>query len=192
MALPEEIQREIEERLETQRVSGYQPVMVRMPDRSEGCRLCKTTKGEFGVSMVGEQVEEPEKCFVWALVTVCGTCAKDEKKRDQLIQEMLKLPRGPVKHELPDPDAVRASPSGQPVIGYAQIMLHVWYTGDPTNPTGEVAVEATPNLPFPYWMIGCEHFIRATAQKSHAGYEEAIDLLVKGALQSRGKFTKPE
>ena len=42
-------------------------------------------------------------------------------------------------------------------------------------------------LEFGYWMAACEYFLHKTAQKSPAGYEKAMELLIKGAMTWRDK-----
>lgn len=189
----EEAKAEINEHLETQRLCGYWPVMVRFPGESGFCRSCgKKGTGNFGVGTLGERVEKPEKCYVWTIVSTCGECHEDERKMKALIEKMLQLPRPPVQRVPPDPDRVPAAPSGRQVLGYAEMAVRVWYVGDPLDPKAEAVIESVPHVPFPYWMVGCEHFIRAAAQKSALGYEEAIDSLVRGALVSKGKFEQQE
>lgn len=36
--------------------------------------------------------------------------------------------------------------------------------------------------PFDFYMMACEYLLHKTAQKSAAGYEKAMELLVKGAM----------
>ncbi len=81
---------------------------------------------------------------------------------------------------------VPPTPSGREASGYGEILIRVWPIGDWKN--AECAIAAPKDLPFPFFMVACEHLIRATAQKSGKGYEEAIDLLVEGALKSKGKL----
>ncbi len=38
------------------------------------------------------------------------------------------------------------------------------------------------DAPFEFWMMACEYFMHKTAQKSGAGYERAMELLMKGAM----------
>jgi len=40
---------------------------------------------------------------------------------------------------------------------------------------------------FGYWMAACEYFLHKTAQRSSAGYEKALELLIKGAMTWRDK-----
>lgn len=77
------------------------------------------------------------------------------------------------------------APSGKPAHGYAQILIEVWSREDWKS--AEAAIHMADNVPFPFLMVACEHLIRCTAQKSGAGYEKAIDLLVEGALKSKGR-----
>lgn len=78
------------------------------------------------------------------------------------------------------------APSGEPANGYGEIMIQIWPKKDWES--AEVAIRKPPELPFPFMMVACEHLIRATAQASGLGYEKAIDLLVDGALKSKGKI----
>lgn len=38
------------------------------------------------------------------------------------------------------------------------------------------------DAPFGFWMIACEYFMHKVAQKSNAGYEKAMEILMKGAM----------
>ena len=43
------------------------------------------------------------------------------------------------------------------------------------------------DAPFDFWMMACEYLLHKTAQKSNKPYEDAISLLVKGALTYKDK-----
>lgn len=84
------------------------------------------------------------------------------------------------------------SPSGKPASAYGEILVRVWMTGPKDDPaaSAEVAIAGEPDMPFPFWMVGCEHLMTATAQKSKAGFEKALELLVEGAMTTQGKLVK--
>jgi hypothetical protein len=54
---------------------------------------------------------------------------------------------------------------------------------------GQVQIDAYQvhniDAPFDFWMMACEYLLHKTAQKSKAGYEKAMELLVKGAMTYR-------
>jgi hypothetical protein len=84
------------------------------------------------------------------------------------------------------------APSGKASNGYGEIVIRVWMTGPKEDPTSgaEAAIMGPSEMPFPFWMIGCEHLMTMTAQKSRAGFEKALELLVEGAMTNRGKLVK--
>jgi hypothetical protein len=91
--------------------------------------------------------------------------------------------------EIPETPNVPEPPSGRKPDGYGEIRIGVWlYKEEQGKPDAEVAIAAPDDMPFVYYMLGCEHMIRFTAQKSNAGYEKAIDLLVDGALKGKGRI----
>lgn len=84
------------------------------------------------------------------------------------------------------------APSGKPAAAYGEILVRVWLTGPKDDPasSAEAAILGPGNMPFPFWMIGCEHLMTLTAQKSKAGFEKALELLAEGAMTNRGKVLK--
>ncbi len=55
---------------------------------------------------------------------------------------------------------------------------------------GEVAIGTEDGLPEPefgYWMMACEYLMHIVAQKSNAGYEKAMELLMQGAMSYEHK-----
>ena len=53
---------------------------------------------------------------------------------------------------------------------------------------GEVAIGVDdPEPEFGYWMMACEYLMHVVAQKSSAGYEKAMELLMKGAMSYEHK-----
>jgi len=85
------------------------------------------------------------------------------------------------------------APSGAKATGYGEILVKVWFTGPPEDPPkgAECAIGSPEGMPFPFWMVAAEHLMTATAQKSNAGFEKAIELLTEGAMTNRGKHLKP-
>lgn len=84
------------------------------------------------------------------------------------------------------------SPSGKEANGYGEIMIRVWATGpkDKKWEGAEAVILAPPGMPFPFFMVAAEHLMTAVAQKSGAGFERALELLVEGATTNRGKTRK--
>lgn len=84
------------------------------------------------------------------------------------------------------------APSGKKAHGYGEIMIRVWATGPEDDPWkgAEAVILTPPGLPFPFYMVGAEHLMTAVAQKSDAGFERALELLVEGATTNRGKIKK--
>lgn len=84
------------------------------------------------------------------------------------------------------------APSGKPASAYGEFLVRVWFTGPKDDPFAgaECAIKAPPGIPFPYWMIAAEHMATAMAQKSGAGFERALELLVEGATTNRGRHLK--
>lgn len=81
------------------------------------------------------------------------------------------------------------TPSGKKASGHGQILIEVWPIGDWES--AEVHIKSPENLPFGFWMVACEHMIRATAQRSNAGYDKAVGLLIEAAiLKNKGGFLK--
>ena len=63
----------------------------------------------------------------------------------------------------------------------AEFRVTVYPSGD--FDSAEVRVECSEDEPpFVYWMAMTEYLLHLTAQKSDAGYEAALDLLRKGAM----------
>ena len=83
------------------------------------------------------------------------------------------------------------APSGGKIVGYGQILIDVWFTGDTKNPTGEVAIRGNQVMPLEFYVLGCEHLMRLAATKSSAGFERALELLVEGAMEGRNVKLKP-
>jgi hypothetical protein len=85
------------------------------------------------------------------------------------------------------------TPSGKQATGYGQLLIEVWPIGDWASAECRINIphgQDGREIPFGFLMVACEHLIRATAQRSGAGYEKAIDLLVEGALKSKGKMIR--
>lgn len=52
----------------------------------------------------------------------------------------------------------------------------------PDENTYTRAIISANDCPFMFWMCACEYLTHKTAQKSNAGYEKAMEVLVKGAM----------
>lgn len=52
------------------------------------------------------------------------------------------------------------------------------------------AIISVNDCPFIFWMCACEYLMHKTAQKSNAGYEKAMELLVKGAMTYKDQALK--
>lgn len=50
-----------------------------------------------------------------------------------------------------------------------------------------ISIDGDTEPPFVAWMCAAEYLMHLTAQKSNAGYEGALELLVKGAMTWRHK-----
>ena len=63
--------------------------------------------------------------------------------------------------------------------------FQIFVTPDEQGDRGEVAIGTEVGRPEPefgYWMMACEYLMHVVAQKSNAGYERAMELLMKGAM----------
>ena len=54
----------------------------------------------------------------------------------------------------------------------------------------KVEIIASSDADFSDWMMACEFLLQKTAQLSNAGYERAIELLVKGSMTYRTVYTQ--
>ena len=67
-----------------------------------------------------------------------------------------------------------------------QFIIEVVPTGDGAVEV-HIGIETDAEPPFTAWMCMTEYLMHLTAQKSNAGYEGALELLVKGAMTWRHK-----
>lgn len=68
--------------------------------------------------------------------------------------------------------------------------FQIFVTPDKQWDRGEVAIGTEDDRPEPefgYWMMACEYLMHVVAQKSNAGYEKAMELLMKGAMSYEHK-----
>ncbi len=63
-------------------------------------------------------------------------------------------------------------------------MVEFVITTNPEEKTVNISVDD--DAEFIDWMMCCEFLIHKTAQKSEAGYEQALELLCKGSIGYKG------
>lgn len=81
------------------------------------------------------------------------------------------------------------APSGKQASGYEEILIRVWKMSGEDKAEVAICTQEPRGPSFYALMVATENMIRVTAQKSNAGYEEAIGLLVEAAmLKNKGKF----
>jgi len=90
------------------------------------------------------------------------------------------------------PPTVREAFEGQEIVGTQDFIIKVVATGDPDDPKTHVLVHPVGGEPhFLMWMVAAEYLLSLVASKSPAGYEAALESLMRGALTHR-HVTSPQ